>query len=106
MSELSVTGIGVSIGAFPRNAQSQAKAEAPRPTVPATSDRTDVAARDASVASNTRLSIMLDEATNRYVFKSVDVDTGEVIQQYPTEQMLRQIARVREITGLTVDSAA
>lgn len=106
MSELSVTGIGVSIGAPPRNAQSQTKVEVPRPVVPATSERPDVPARDAPAASNIRLSIVHDEATDRYVFKSVDTDTGEVIRQYPTEPMLRQIARVREITGLTVDSAA
>lgn len=55
---------------------------------------------------NSRLSIERDESSNRYVFKSINRDTGEVIRQYPTEQMLSQIARVRQIAGLTVDTGA
>lgn len=52
---------------------------------------------------NTHLSIQLDDATGRYVFRSIDPQTGDVLMQYPTKEMLAQIARVREITGLTVD---
>lgn len=55
---------------------------------------------------NSRLAIERDEATSRYVFKSVDQATGEVIQQYPTESMLAQISSVRRIIGLAVNAGA
>lgn len=110
MSVAVVPSIGVNTGAPPRSARLQTQAsESPAPAVPAPAEpivQSSAPSLAAITPPNTRLSIVHDETTNRYVFKSVDPDTGEVIRQYPTEQMLRQIARIREITGLTVDSAA
>ncbi|HAM47652.1 MAG TPA: hypothetical protein DCO73_07945, partial [Alphaproteobacteria bacterium] len=36
------------------------------------------------------------------VFKSIDRESGETIKQFPTEEMLRQIARMRDVTGLAL----
>lgn len=57
-------------------------------------------------ASNTSLVIERDEATDHYVFRTVDKSTGNVIRQYPTEQMLSLFARARRLTGLTIDTGA
>ncbi len=52
--------------------------------------------------SNQRLSLDRDEVTSRVVFKSIDRESGETIKQFPTEEMLRQIARMRDVTGLAL----
>lgn len=52
--------------------------------------------------SNQRLSIDRDEVTARFIFKSIDRESGETIKQFPTEEMLRQIARMRDVTGLAL----
>ena len=38
--------------------------------------------------SNKNLEFSVDESTNKKVFKLTDMSTGEVIRQYPTEEML------------------
>lgn len=38
--------------------------------------------------SNRNLEFTVDESTNKQVFKLVDTDTGDLIRQYPTEEML------------------
>ena len=38
--------------------------------------------------SNKNLEFSIDESTNKQVFKLTDSETGEVIRQYPTEEML------------------
>ncbi|MEQ1887875.1 MAG: flagellar protein FlaG [Alphaproteobacteria bacterium] len=109
MSDLSVTSIGVSAGASPLRASSQTKVEAANTfntdTLPSTEPQ-PAKAQTSHAQQTTHLSIVHDEATNRYVFKSIDPDTGEVIRQYPTEQMLSLIASVRRTSGLTVDKNA
>lgn len=114
MSVAVVPSIGVNTVAPPRPARFQTQAsESPAPAVPAPADPPAQPIVQSSVPSlavitppNTRLSIERDEATDRYVFRSVDENTGEVIRQYPTDEMLTQIARVRQIVGLTVDTGA
>lgn len=112
MSVQSLPGIGAGAGGTPRIARGQHQEEPPN--TPASIKPAEVAPVEQSpdktltglIPKNTRLSIEHDKATNRYVFKSVDENTGEVLRQYPTEQMLAQIARVRQIAGLTVDTGA
>lgn len=50
-----------------------------------------------------RLIIEYDQAANRFVYKSVDRETGEVLHQWPPEEVMRKLAYLREISGLTVD---
>lgn len=50
-----------------------------------------------------RLVIEHDQAANRFVYKSVDRETGEVLRQWPPEEVMRKLAYLREISGLTVD---
>ena len=38
--------------------------------------------------SNKNLEFSIDESTNKQVFKLTDAETGDVIRQYPTEEML------------------
>jgi uncharacterized FlaG/YvyC family protein len=114
MSDLSVTVNGVGTRELAQTAKSRTQVQAPGPRAadaPSAKPETpapETPAKEPHVASPpaTRLSIELDAVTKRYIFKSIDPDTGEIIRQYPTEPMLSLIARVRQVTGLTVDKNA
>ena len=53
--------------------------------------------------SNTKLRIDKDESTGKFVYKGVDPDTGEVVRQFPAEDVLAAIRGFREVAGLVVD---
>lgn len=40
----------------------------------------------------TRLSILYDTDASQFVLRSLDAGTGEVVQQYPAEEVLRRVA--------------
>lgn len=62
------------------------------------------------LTSNRRnLNILLDKASGRVVFQSIDPENGEVKNQVPTEQILRLAASLRSdrgTTGIFVDNRA
>ena len=51
----------------------------------------------------TSMQISKDDDTGRFVYKSVDVETGEVVRQFPPEEVLNFISRFREAAGLLID---
>jgi hypothetical protein len=75
--------------AAPEAVQPAAKSEAPRPIEPVV-----------LVEPSTRLTITKDEAANAFVYRSISAETGEVLWQYPVEQVLRMAHRLRELEGL------
>ncbi|GER07105.1 hypothetical protein JCM17843_14150 [Kordiimonadales bacterium JCM 17843] len=52
-----------------------------------------------------RLRIDQDEESGRVVFQSVDRDSGEVINQFPPETILKLIASIREAEGIVLDTS-
>lgn len=50
------------------------------------------------------LNVLFDKASGKVVFQSIDIDTGEVKTQVPTEEILRLSASLRSIVGQFVDS--
>jgi hypothetical protein len=67
-------------------------------------DRSIPKERSAPLAAGvTELSIGHDDAANRYVYKGVDEQTKEVRQQWPSEEALKRIAKLRELSGRIVD---
>lgn len=52
-----------------------------------------------------RLQIDHDEDSGMFVYKTVDPATGEVLRQYPTDEMLRYISYHRSQEGLVVDDS-
>lgn len=53
-----------------------------------------------AIEPSTQLSITRDEAANTFVYRSIDRKSGEVVWQYPVEQVLRMAHRLRELEGL------
>ncbi len=56
--------------------------------------------------SATRLSIDKDQATGAFIYRAIDRETGDVVHQYPDEDMLAVIRFMREYDGMMVDQRA
>jgi len=57
-------------------------------------------------APNTKLRINQDEETGRYIYQGIDTKTGDVITQFPAEEILKFIAYNRGqdgVEGIVVD---
>ncbi len=52
---------------------------------------------------NVKLRVRFDAPSARYVYLTVDSSSGEVEGQYPAQESLRRIARMRQIAGLALD---
>ena len=56
--------------------------------------------------SRSRLSIDHDAFVKAFVYRSIDKQTGEVIQQWPGEDALKLRRYMRQLAGLVVDEFA
>ena len=63
-------------------------------------------ALEGSKPPNSRLTIEIDEPSGQFVYKAINNDSGETIRQYPQEEVLRLLARFREIEGLSINRSA
>jgi len=53
---------------------------------------------------NRGLEFSVDESSGRDVIKVLDKNSGELIKQYPSEEVLSMVAKLSEATGTFVDS--
>ncbi len=58
---------------------------------------------DTSVLPNTKLRIDKDESSGLFVYQSVDNVSGEVVRQFPPEDLLEFLAFYEELRGKIVD---
>ena len=56
-----------------------------------------------SLPPNSKLQITQDESTGTYVYRSIDRDTGEVLKQWPSEQLLALREYLKEMEGMLLD---
>jgi len=49
------------------------------------------------------MNVEFDDDTKRVVFQSVDRTSGEVINQFPSEEMLTLVAHFRQTVGVFTD---
>ncbi len=65
-----------------------------------------------ALGANTRLSISRDEGAPTYIYRAIDVETGEVVREWPPAQFARFIAeqsdafRLESASGAVVDEQA
>ena len=52
---------------------------------------------------NRSLQFQVDEDSGRDVIKVLDKDTGDIIKQYPSEEMLNLVSKLSETAGLLID---
>ena len=56
-----------------------------------------------SLPSNSKLQIEHDKETGTYIYRSIDPETGEVLRQWPSEEMLNLRESLAEIEGVIFD---
>ena len=57
----------------------------------------------AFASDDLRLSISFEKSIGRFVYRGVDRETGEVVREYPSEEVIKRIAKFREIAGIAID---
>jgi flagellar protein FlaG len=58
------------------------------------------------VIENSSLRIEQDENTGRFIYQSIDNVSGEVLRQFPPEQILEFLSFFRDPEGIVVDDEA
>lgn len=53
--------------------------------------------------SNASLEIAVNDQDDGFVYRAVDRETGEVIKQFPAEEVLERLERMAKTQGLAVD---
>ena len=56
-----------------------------------------------SMPSNSKLQIEQDRETGTFIYRSVDPETGEVLRQWPPEELLKVRSHLDAVEGLLVD---
>jgi flagellar protein FlaG len=56
-----------------------------------------------SLPSNSRLQIEQDKNTGTFIYRSINPETGEVIQQWPSEKLLEMRDFLKELDGVLLD---
>lgn len=56
-----------------------------------------------SLPSNSKLQIEQDKETGTFIYRSVDPETGEVLRQWPSEQLLKLREHLSEMEGMLFD---
>ncbi|MFQ5348742.1 MAG: flagellar protein FlaG [Rhodothalassiaceae bacterium] len=51
-----------------------------------------------------RLRVFKDDDSGRFVYQSVNSRTGEVVRQFPPEEILKLVAQLRDVTGIVLDN--
>lgn len=71
----------------------------------AQADDVIVKALGADFPSGASLQIDIVEETGQFVYKAVDRETGEVLKQFPPEQVLEQLGRRAKVQGIALDGS-
>lgn len=59
--------------------------------------------RTAAQDGKSQLRIEEDQETEKFIYKSIDRETGEVLNQWPSEDVLRMAKFLRQLQGTIVD---
>ena len=59
-----------------------------------------------SLPANSKLQVEQDKTTGTFIYRSIDPDTGEVIRQWPPEQLLELHDHLKTMEGMLVDTKA
>ena len=81
-----------------------AQLERERPAeAPPSETRESPAQRIEGLIASSTVSVLINEAANRFVYRGLDPVTREVRNQYPTDEELRRLAFFRDFRGRNFD---
>jgi flagellar protein FlaG len=67
----------------------------------------DAVARANAIAEGPkRLSLHIHEGSERVVVRIINLETNEVVREFPPEELLNSLTRLREFVGLLMDELA
>ena len=69
-------------------------------------ERLQEVADEAFKGSNVDLQISYNNDAERFVYRGVDRNTGGVVREYPPEEVINRIAKLRQIAGILVDTTS
>lgn len=61
-------------------------------------------ADEAFSEDNVRLSISFEKSIGRFIYRGIDPETGEVVREYPPEEVIERMAAIREVVGVAYDA--
>jgi len=56
-----------------------------------------------SLPANSKLQIERDKETGAFIYRSIDTETGEIIRQWPPEQLLKLREYMAQMEGMLID---
>lgn len=59
-----------------------------------------------AMPAGSSLMIDRDSDSGRFVYRFIDPDSGEVLRQFPADDVLKRAATLRQLTGALVDDSA
>jgi hypothetical protein len=80
-----------------------APAERPADGRVARIERLELAAGQAFADARGKLSIRYDEPSGRFIYRELDPATGEVLSEFPAEEALERLARLKNLAGAALD---
>ncbi len=89
-------GATTAIAARQREAVDDTDAKTEESAAGKTAKAVQQAQRNARLAPDTRLSILFDDGANLFVSRSIENETGEVINQFPPEQAVKRVTALVE----------
>jgi flagellar protein FlaG len=60
-------------------------------------------AAESRLTANTHLQLSVDDSTGQVIGRIVDLESGDVVKQIPSDEMLKLIARTKELFGRLVN---
>jgi flagellar protein FlaG len=60
-------------------------------------------ADEAFAMDNVKLSISFNQEIGRFIYRGIDPESGEVVREYPPEEVVERIAAIREMAGIAFD---
>ncbi len=94
------------VSASQKEAELNKDKERERRRLSALGELQDKILENAGVAGSTALRIEEDPISGRVIYQAVHKETGEVIKQFPAEEILRSARFLRLLTGVMVDRRA
>jgi uncharacterized FlaG/YvyC family protein len=64
------------------------------------------AERRAAIEADREMSITRDENLNGFVYRSIEVDSGDVVWQFPAEELLRRAEHLRQMEEKRLEERA
>jgi len=59
-----------------------------------------------TLPGNTKLEVEKDKELGTFIYRSINPDTGEVVRQWPSEELLAMREYLKEIEGVLLDTQA